>query len=122
MLQNNHGDYDGGVYAQDSWTIDRLTLNYGARLDFAKASVPAQPKPLGRFVGTFEYPEVENLPTFGSDFSPRLSVAYDLFGDARTALKFGWNKYVRTLGTDFAERYNVVARGAPMCGTGLTVT
>ena len=49
-------DYNGGIYAQDSWTIDRLTLNYGLRMDIGRASVPATPKPGGRFVDTFEYP------------------------------------------------------------------
>ena len=102
--------YNGGIYAQDSWTIDRLTINYGARIDFAAISVPTTPKPLGRFVGAFEYPAAENLPAFGPDFAPRLSVAYDLFGDARTALKFGWNRYVSDVGTDLPERYNVATR------------
>ena len=27
-------NYTGGVYAQDSWTIDRLTLNMGLRVDW----------------------------------------------------------------------------------------
>jgi hypothetical protein len=35
-------DYDSGIYAQDSWTIDRLTINYGGRIDFAKSSVTAE--------------------------------------------------------------------------------
>ena len=43
-------DYNGGFYAQDSWTIDRLTLNYGLRMDFSAVSVPATPKGQGRFV------------------------------------------------------------------------
>ena len=101
---------NGGIYAQDSWTIDRLTINYGIRMDFAAISVPATPKPLGRFVNSFAYPAAENLPSFGPDFAPRLSVAYDLFGDARTALKFGWNKYVSDVGVYLPERYSVATR------------
>ena len=31
-----------GVYAQDRWTINRLTLNYGLRFDYHNAYVPAQ--------------------------------------------------------------------------------
>ena len=99
-------DYNGGIYAQDSWTIDRLTINYGLRMDFASVSVPATPKPLGRFVNVFSYPAGENLPRFGPDWAPRFSVAYDLFGDARTALKFGWNKYVSDVGVYLPERRN----------------
>ena len=100
-------DYNGGLYAQDSWTIDRLTLNYGMRVDFAGVSIPEVPKGPGRFVPAFMQrgrPGSE-LPSFGPDFSPRLSVAYDVFGDARTALKFGYNKYVRDVGGNLARRY-----------------
>ena len=41
-------DYNGGIYAQDSWTVDRLTLNYGLRV-WAAVSIPDTPKGLGRF-------------------------------------------------------------------------
>ncbi len=101
-------DYNGGVYAQDSWTIDRLTLNYGMRVDFAAISIPEAPKGQGRFVPAQLQPgrERSTLPSFGPDISPRLSVAYDLFGDARTALKFGWNKYVRDVGGNLSRRYS----------------
>ena len=82
-------DYNGGFYAQDSWTVDRLTLDYGMRLDFAAMSVPDAPRGLGRFVPAQRQPgrPASDLPRFGPDLSPRLSVAYDLFGDARTVLK-----------------------------------
>ena len=101
-------DYNGGFYAQDSWTVDRLTLNYGMRVDFAAISVPETPKGSGRFVPAQVQPGRmrSELPSFGPDFSPRLSVAYDVFGDARTALKFGWNKYVRDIGGNLANRYS----------------
>ena len=33
------------------------------------------------------------------------SLAYDVFGDAKTALKFSWNKYVRDVGTGLPSRY-----------------
>ena len=100
-------DYNGGFYAQDSWTVDRLTLNYGMRIDFAAISVPEAPKGSGRFVPAQLQPGRPrgDLPSFGPDFSPRLSVAYDVFGDARTALKFGWNRYVRDIGGTLAARY-----------------
>ena len=101
-------DYNGGFYGQDSWTIDRLTLNYGMRVDFAAVSIPEVPKGLGRFVPAQLQPgrERNTLPSFGPDVSPRLSVAYDVFGDARTALKFGWNKYVRDVGGNLSRRYS----------------
>ena len=109
-------DYNGGVYAQDSWTIDRLTLNYGMRVDFASVSVPEAPKGSGRFVPAQLQPSRggagDPMPKWGPDISPRLSVAYDVFGDARTALKFGWNKYVRDVGGEIIRRYPYGASGS----------
>ncbi len=100
-------DYNGGIYAQDSWTLDRLTLNYGLRVDWAAVSIPELPKPLGRFTVSDVRPgrARNELPSFGPDFSPRFSLAYDLFGDAKTALKFSYNKYVRDIGTGLPSRY-----------------
>ncbi len=100
-------DYNGGFYAQDSWTVDRLTLDYGMRLDFAAVSVPEAPRGLGRFVPAQRQPArpSSELPRFGPDLSPRLNVAYDLSGDARTVLRLGWNQYVRDVGGNLAARY-----------------
>ena len=41
-----------------------------------------------------------------TDVTPRLGLAYDLFGDARTALKFGINKFMAGQTLGFAQRYN----------------
>ena len=49
--------------------------------------------------------EIPNLPDW-FDVSPRIGVAYDLFGDSSTALKFSVGKYVRSTSTGFANRYN----------------
>ena len=100
-------DFNGGIYAQDSWTIDRLTLNYGLRVDWSSVSIPDTPKALGRFTPSATRPgrPSSELPAWGPDFSPRFSLAYDVFGDARTALKFSWNKYVRDVGTGLPSRY-----------------
>ena len=101
-------NYNGGIYAQDSWTLDRLTLNYGLRMDFAAVSVPETPKGFGRFVDSYTLlgRDSAELPSFGPDFSPRLSIAYDVFGDARTALKFGFNRYVSDVGGNLPGRYS----------------
>ena len=100
-------DFNGGIYAQDSWTIDRLTLNYGLRVDWSRVSIPETPKGPGRFTPATTRGGVpsSDLPAWGPDFSPRLSIAYDVFGDARTALKFSYNKYVRDVGTGLPSRY-----------------
>ncbi len=39
-IQNVNSDF--GSYAQDTWTMKRLTLNYGARFEHFNASIPAR--------------------------------------------------------------------------------
>ena len=41
-----------------------------------------------------------------NDVTPRFGVAYDLFGNARTALKASVNKYMAGQTLGFAQRYN----------------
>src|SRR5207253_9891056 len=59
----------------------------------------------GRFVGSRSFPETPCRPCW-SDIAPRFGLAYDLTGDAKTALKAGVNKYNTQLTTGFADRYN----------------
>ena len=94
-----------GVYAQDQWTIDRLTLNLGVRYDHLAGWVPAQSHPASRFVPAFSIDRIPNLPNY-HDVSPRLGAAYDLFGDGRTALKWNLGRYVNAIGTNIAQISN----------------
>jgi hypothetical protein len=82
-----------GLYAQDQWTIDRLTLNLGIRYDGLNSYNPAQTRPGGRFLGPISFPAVYDVPNW-KDISPRLGAAYDLFGNGRTAVKFSFGRYV----------------------------
>src|SRR5207344_163565 len=54
-------NYNLGLYAQDQWTMDRLTLNLGVRADFLNAQVDAQNLPAGRFVPARAFEEIENV-------------------------------------------------------------
>jgi len=87
-------DHQFGAYAQDRWTINRLTLNVGLRYDWFKNSFPAQtvgPSPLAP-TRNFSFSRTEGLSLH--DLSPKLSTAYDLFGDGKTAVKVSLNRYV----------------------------
>ena len=59
-----------GIFVQDRWTIDNLTLNLGIRYDFHEAYVPAQTTPELQFVRSISYDAVEDTPSW-RDISPR---------------------------------------------------
>ncbi len=82
-----------GIYAQDQWTLKRLTMSGGIRFDYLNAYVPAQQLAAGAFVPARQYDKVSCVPCW-SDFSPRISAAYDLFGNAKTAVKVTFGRYV----------------------------
>ena len=54
--------------------------------------MPAQDSPAGTFVPAREFAAIDNLPTL-ADWSPRLGAAYDLFGNAKTAIKGSIGRY-----------------------------
>ena len=87
-------------YAQDTWTRDRLTLQGGLRYDAIRSNYPDSE------VGG---PGYALMPTrifyqAGStegvnwkDLTPRMSAAYDLFGNGKTAVKVNLGKYIQAL-------------------------
>ena len=89
---------DLGIYAQDKWTVNRLTLSYGVRYDHFSTYFPAQmlgPAPL---VPTRNLSFPETPMANWSDIVPRLGSAFDLFGNGTTALKVSINKYMSSQG------------------------
>jgi hypothetical protein len=87
-------DADHGLFVQDRWTVKRLTVTVGLRYDYFHISHPEQT------VGPAEFAPTRNLvfpATDGvrwHDLSPRGGLAYDIFGDGKTALKISLNKYL----------------------------
>jgi len=82
-----------GIYGQDQWTIRRLTMNYGVRLDLLNAQVDAQDIAAGPFTPAHHFDAVKNVPNW-KDVDPRVGVSYDLFGNGKTALKASVGRYV----------------------------
>ncbi|MEP7304996.1 MAG: carboxypeptidase regulatory-like domain-containing protein [Acidobacteriota bacterium] len=85
---------DLGIYAQDKWTVKRLTLSYGVRFDHFSSYFPEQTLEPGLLVPTRNVTFAETPMGNWSDIVPRLGSAFDLFGDGKTALKISLNKYV----------------------------
>ena len=98
-----------GWFVQDAWTIDRVTITGGLRADWLDGSVPPQRVPDGRFARGRDFAEVTCVPCWGPEWSPRIGVAWDVFGDARTALKFSTGKYLTPTTTALPNRVNPMA-------------
>ncbi len=96
-----------GAYAQDSWNMGKLTLNYGIRFDYNKQRIVGQKAQVGRFANIAAYQDIV-LPVW-KDFSPRMSAVYNLSGDGKTAVRVGYNKFVTAQTTGFAQLYNPTA-------------
>ncbi len=87
-----------GIYAQDKWTRNRLTLAGGLRFDYFNGYAPEQ------VIGPSKYTPNRNI-TFPrtsllkwKDFSPKMAGVFDLFGNGRTALKASLNRYLSLQG------------------------
>ena len=99
---------DLGIYGQDSWTINRLTLNYGARWEYFSSGIPVETSGTGRFVSSVRSFGPIDMPTWTS-IAPRGGVVYDLFGDQKTAVKFSLGRYEQAGTTGFSNRFNPLA-------------
>jgi Carboxypeptidase regulatory-like domain len=82
------------LYAQDSVSIKRLTVTAGVRWERLEGYLPEQSSPASRFFPnlTRSFPEQRNVVNWKTA-GPRLSAAYDLMGDGRTALKAAIGRY-----------------------------
>jgi hypothetical protein len=97
-----------GAFAQDQWTLRRVTLNLGVRLDTHDSWYPDQ-----HLVATSFGPQTTaSLPARDypglhthrwRDISPRVGVAWDVFGDGKTAVKASASRYVANAQATFAR-------------------
>ena len=94
----------GSFFAQDQWTADRLTVNIGARVDTQDSGYPDQNLPASAYFGPRSFSQAKVIQW--RDWSPRLGIVYDLFGDGRTAIKASSSRYVDWDATNLANRAN----------------
>jgi hypothetical protein len=87
------------LYAQDRWTINRLSVQGGLRFEILGDRFGQQQIGPNIFIPTAEVFPEEDGPLNLKDLQPRFGVSYDVFGNGRTAAKFFLGRYVTTTNT-----------------------
>lgn len=109
-LTNNSDSWSAlattSLFVTDTWTIDRLTLNVGARLDRYRVYLPEQSLAAGRFVpAALTFAAVDEVVSF-NHIVPRAGATYDLQGDGRTVVKANWGRFYFNPGVNLADSVN----------------
>jgi len=95
-----------GLYGQDSYRLDRFTINLGLRYDHYRVFLPEQDRPASRFAteaGHFD--AVDNVKTF-NHLVPRAGVIFDASGNGKTLLKANYGRYYFNPGVGLADAVN----------------
>ncbi len=110
-LDRRNRVYVAGIFAQDQWTLSRLTLNLGVRYDQLDGWVP--PESVAAVpvfnLPALSFPEVRGVPNWKT-LTPRFGAAYDLFGNGKTAIKGSLGKYNETESNGIASSNNPLNR------------
>ena len=109
FFQQERANHEIGLYAQDAWTLDRLTINLGLRFDWLTMGYPAASLGAGSganaAIPARSVSELSGVPDW-KDVNPRLGMSYDLFGTGRTALKVSLGRYLELSRSDFTRQFH----------------
>jgi hypothetical protein len=86
------------LFVQDQYTAGRLTLQGALRYDHSRSWFPEQSEGPSRFLPVaLVIPETNGVDAY-NDITPRMGMAYDVFGNGRTAFKANIGKYLEGMG------------------------
>jgi hypothetical protein len=94
--------FSGGAFAQDQWTISRWTFHAALRFDRVWVNFPAVSESATPRLPSRTYAAVSNIID-RRDFSPRLGLAWDVFGNGKTAVKISVDKYLLSTNEDHTQ-------------------
>ncbi len=118
-LQVDQLNPDLALYAQDQWRLGRFTVSAGLRFEWLRESVAASSVQAGALVAAQSFPAIKNVPNW-KDLNPRFGIVWDPAGDAKTAIKFGINRYVSSNTTGLANLFDPFGPGNSLGSTGRT--
>ncbi len=91
--QKDRVKYDA-LYAQDQWTLGKLTLQGALRFDRSRSYSPEQVIGPTNYLATqLRFAETPGVNAY-KDISPRGGAAIDVFGNGKTAVKVNFGKYL----------------------------
>ena len=93
-------------YAQDQWTMKRVTLQGALRFDRAWSWSPPQTIGPTNYLATqISFPRTPGIDAY-KDLSPRGGVAWDVFGNGKTSVKVNVGKYLDPA-SNFNDNYSI---------------
>jgi hypothetical protein len=97
------------LYAQDTWTRGRLSVQGALRYDHVSSFSPVEhngTQTLTIFnTSPITTPETPSVNAY-NDLSPRVGAAYDVFGNGKTAIKFNLGRYLSPATNDTVYTLN----------------